>query len=157
MARLEYISVSETAIAGMLEDFKSYASIPDDCQDTYLLKLLRNAVLRLQQYADRAIVECQLRVTLRVPAATGVVKLYMGGGNISSCKDERGNDVPYDVMTEGRIATFVRDATITVEYTTVPSLADRSSLLQAVLRYATADYDGAETAELNRILTEGVI
>lgn len=157
MARFEYISVSETAIAGMLEDFKSYASIPDDCQDTYLIRLLRNAVLRLQGYADRALVECQVRVTLRVPAATGIVKLYLGGGNISSCKDERGNNVPFDVMTDGRILVFVRDTTVTVEYTTVPSPADRAALLQTVIRYATADYDGAETAELNRILTEGVI
>lgn len=157
MARLEYISVSETAINGMLTDFKTYASIPDDSQDTYLLKLLRNAVLKVQEYADRAIVECTLRVTLRVPAATGIVKLYMGGGNIASCTDDSGNSVGYDPLPGGRISTFVRDATVTVQYTTVPSEADRTALLQTVLRYATADYDGAETAELNRIMTEGVL
>ena len=157
MARLEYISISAPAIAGMLEDFKAYASIPDDGQDTYLLKLLRNAVLRVQEYADRAIVECELRVTVQVPAATGIVKLYLGGGNVSSCKNERGEDVPYDNLTEGRLATFVRDGSVTVQYTTVPNAADRDALLQTALRYATADYDGAETAELNRILTEGVL
>lgn len=157
MARLEYISVSETAINGMLTDFKTYASIPDDSQDTYLRKLLRNAVLKVQEYADRAIIECTLRVTLRVPAATGIVKLYMGGGNIASCTDDRGNEVAYDVLTGGRIATFVRDTDVTVQYTTIPSEADSTALLQTVLRYATADYDGAETAELNRIMTEGVL
>ena len=157
MAQLRYISVSTTAINGMLTDFKTYASIPDDSQDTYLLKLLTNAVLRVQEYADRAIVECGLLVTLRVPAATGIVKLYQGGGTITSCKDDNGNDVPYDVLTDGRIQTFVRDTSVTVQYTTVPNEADRTALLQTVLRYATADYDGAETAELNRILTEGVL
>lgn len=157
MARLEYISVSETAINGMLTDFKTYASIPDDSQDTYLLKLLRNAVLRVQEYADRALVESTLRATLKVPAATGIVKLFQGGGNIIECKDERGNNVPYDVLQDGRLATFVRDVSITVKYTTVPSATEQALLLQAVLRYATADYDGAETAELNRILTEAVL
>ena len=42
-------------------------------------------------------------------------------------------------------------------YATTPNEGDQVALEQAIIRYATADYDGAETAELNKILSESVL
>lgn len=157
MARLELISVDDTAVQGLLTDFKQYASIPDDTQDNLLLRILKNAVLRVQEYADRAFLECVVRATLPVPESTGIVRLYLGGGEISEVKNERGDDVFFDTLPGGRLQLYGRGGTVVVKYTTTPSDCDQAALAQAILRYATADYDGAETAELNKILTESVL
>lgn len=158
MARLELISVVDgTIIEGMLTDFKQFASVPDDTQDTMLLRILKNAALRVQEYADRAILPCKVRATLPVPESTGIVRLYMGGGTIESATNDRGDDVYYDPLPGGRLQLFGRGGTVVVTYTTVPNEGDQEALAQAVIRYATADYDGAETAELNQILSESVL
>ena len=158
MPRLEYISITDdTFIAGLLAEFKKYASVPDDSLDTMYSRILRNAALRVQEYADRALLQTRIRVTLPIPAESGIVRLYMGGGNISQCKDDRGDDIRYDPLPGGRLQLFRRGGIATIEYTTAPSESDRLLLSQAVIRYATADNDGAETAELNRILSESVL
>ena len=54
----------------------------------------------------------------------------------------------------GRLLVYRRNGPVTITYTTRPTEGDREALYHTVLRYATADYDGAETQELNRILSE---
>ena len=138
----------------MLEDLKQYASIPDDSRDAMLQRILRNAALRVQEYADRPFLETQLRVTAAVPEDTGIVRLYMGGGEIDGCVDAAGDFVPFDPLPGGRLLLYRRGIPVTVTYTTRPTDGDREALYHTVLRYATADYDGAETKELNSILSE---
>ena len=157
MPRLELISVEEGFCRGMLEDLKQYASIPDGSRDAMLDRILRNATLRVQEYADRALLETTLRVTLPIPEASGIVRLYMGGGDIISVVDGNGNDIPFDTLPDGRLQLFRRGGRATVLYTTRPTHGDREALRHTVLRYATADYDGATTKELNEILTEAVL
>lgn len=154
MARLEVIHVEDGFCRGMLEDFKQYASIPDDSRDAMLQHILRNAALRVQEYADRPFLETQCRVTAAVPEGTGVVRLYMGGGDITGCTDAAGEFVPFDPLPGGRVLVYRRGIAVAITYTTRPTEGDREALYHTVLRYATADYDGAETQELNHILTE---
>ena len=154
MARLEVIHVEDGFCRGMLEDLKQYASIPDDSRDAMLARILRNAALRVQEYADRPFLETQLRVTAEVPEGTGIVRLYMGGGDIDGCTDAAGEFVRFDPLPDGRLQLYRRGIHVTVTYTTRPTEGDREALYHTVLRYATADYDGAETQELNRILSE---
>ena len=63
MPRLEIISVEDGFCRGMLEDLKQYASIPDDSRDAMLTRILRNAALRVQEYADRPFLETTVKVT----------------------------------------------------------------------------------------------
>lgn len=154
MARLEVIHVEDGFCRGMLEDLKQYASIPDGSRDAMLQRILRNASLRVQEYADRPFLETKLRVTVGVPEGTGIVRLYMGGGDIESCVDAAGEHVPNDPLADGRLQVFRRGVAVTVTYTTRPTEGDREALYHTVLRYATADYDGATTEELNNILSE---
>ena len=155
MARLEVIHVEDGFCRGMLEDFKQYASIPDDSRDAMLARILRNAALRVQEYADRPFLVTRCRVTAEVPEGTGIVRLYMGGGEIDGCTDAAGDFVRFDPLPGGRVQLFRRGIPVTITYTTQPTEGDREALYHTVLRYATADYDGAETQELNSILSEG--
>ena len=155
MARLEVITVEDGFCREMLEDLKQYASIPDDSREAMLTRILRNAALRVQEYADRPFLETRLRVTAMVPEATGIVRLYMGGGDIDGCTDAAGDFVRFDPLPGGRVQLFQRGIPVTITYTTKPTDGDREALYHTILRYACADYDGAETAELNAILTEG--
>jgi len=154
MARLEVISVEDGFCRGMLEDLKQYASIPDDSRDAMLQRILRNAALRVQEYADRPFLATQVRVTAVVPEGNGIVRLYMGGGTVTGCTDADGEFVPFDPLPGGRLQLYRRGIPVTVTYTTEPTDGDREALYHTVLRYATADYDGAETQELNSILSE---
>ena len=154
MPRLEIIHVEDGFCRGMLEDLKQYASIPDDSRDAMLQRILRNAALRVQEYADRPFLETTLRVTAVVPEGTGIVRLYMGGGDISGCADAAGDFGRFDPLPGGRVLCYQRGIPVTITYTTQPSEGDREALYHTVLRYATADYDGAETQELNAILSE---
>jgi len=154
MARLEVISVEDGFCRGMLEDLKQYASIPDDSRDAMLTRILRNAALRVQEYADRPFLETTVKVTAVVPEGNGVVRLYMGGGDISGCTDAEGVFVPFDPLPGGRVLVYRRGIPVAITYTTSPTDGDREALYHTVLRYATADYDGAETQELNKILSE---
>lgn len=156
MARLELITVDETVFEAMLTDFKQYASVPDDTQDEMLLRIIRNAALRVQEYADKAFVRCTVRATLAIPVS-GIVRLYLGGGVVSEVKNDRGEAMSFDYLPGGRLQLFAHSGTAQVTYDVEPNQGDIYSLEQAIIRYATADYDGAETDELNRILTESVL
>lgn len=157
MARLEYITLKEAPIEEMLTDFKRYASIPDDSQDDMLLRILRNATLRVQESADRAYLEAEVRQNVQVPPTTGVVRLYLGGGAVSAVVNDNGDQVPYHLLPGGRLQFNPDTGAVSVTFNTQPTEGDRALLSQSIIRYATADYDGAETAELNRILTEAVL
>ena len=57
-------------------------------------------------------------------------------------------------MADGRLRVGAKGKPVVITYTTEPTEADVLLLKQTVIRYATADFDGAETQELNHILTE---
>lgn len=153
MPRLELISFDDGFCRSYLEQFKQYASVPDDSRDALLASLLKAAVLKVQEFADTALAACTYRVTAAVPAS-GVVRLYMGGGDIVGLEDGNGEPVSFDPLPGGRVQTYVRTGTVKVTYQTVPNEGDRERLLPTVFRYGTALYDGEEADVLNRILME---
>ena len=141
MARLELISFDDAFCRTRLEQFKQYASVPDNSRDALLASLLKAAVIAVQEFADTALAACTLRETAAVPAS-GIVRLYMGGGDITSCVDDDGEAVSFDPLPGGRVQVFVRERSVAVTYQTVPNEGDQERLLPTVFRYATALYDG---------------
>ena len=81
MFTLQIIENNDPLPAGWLEPFKQYASVPDDGRDAMLLHLLKSAILRVQEYADRAILRCRVRQTGESDPETGLFRLYLGGEN----------------------------------------------------------------------------
>ncbi len=156
MARLEVISIDQAYCRNLLEQLKQYASVPDDSRDALLDDLLVTAVQRVQEYADKALAVTTVRLTATVPAS-GVVRLYMGGGDVTDCRTDTGDEAAFDLLPGGRLRPLLRPGrTIQVTYTTIPNAGDRHALLPVVLRYATALYDGEEGDALNKILPEAV-
>lgn len=153
MPRLELISFDDGFCRSYLEQFKQYASVPDDSRDALLASLLKAAVLKVQEYADTALSVCTYRVTAPVPAS-GIVRLYVGGGNVTECVDADGDFVRYDPLPGARVQTFLRTGYVAITYETTPNGGDRERLLPTVFRYATALYDGEDPGVLNRILSE---
>lgn len=156
MSPLRVIHAEDSFCRGMLEDLKQYASVPDESRDAMLTRLLRNAALRVQEFADRPFLETTVRLTAVPDAGNGIVRLYMGGGDIESCTDAAGDSVPFDPLPGGRLLVYRRNGPVTITYTTRPTEGDREALRHTIERYAMADYDGAESQELDRIMREAL-
>ena len=155
MPRLELISFDDGFCRSYLEQFKQYASVPDDSRDALLASLLKAAVVKVQEFADTALAACTYRVTAAVPAS-GVVRLYMGGGDVTGCVDADGDFVRFDPLPGARVQTFLRTGYVSITYQTAPNEGDRERLLPTVFRYGTALYDGEESDVLNQILKEAL-
>lgn len=153
MPRLEVISITKPVCPDWLEAFKQYASVPDDGRDALLNRLLRSALLRVQEYADRAVVGTNLRLTIEVPQ-DGIVTLYEGGGDVTSVTDEMGGEIDYDPLPGHRLQLNARRGRAVIEYTTHPLEGDTEYLMPTVYRYATALYDGEDQKVLDAILAE---
>ena len=69
MARLDISNIEWNGIlrGNLLEEFKQYASIPDGSRDAMLLSILKNAILKVQEYGDRALIPCTVTQVCRVP------------------------------------------------------------------------------------------
>lgn len=154
MAQLVVISIEDGFCRSLLEQFKQYASVPDNSRDALLQQLLQSAVLRVQEFADRPIVRTKVQQTVTVPNGSGIVRLYMGGGDIESVTSEDGTELAFDPLPGGRLQLFRRSGTVTITYTTTPSEGELERLLPTVFRYATALYDGEDSEVLNKILME---
>lgn len=153
MPRLEVISICKPLCPDWREAFKQYASVPDDGRDAMLDSMLRSALLRVQEYADRAIVGTNLRLTAKVPD-DGIIVLYEGGGDVTSVTDANGQEVAYDPLPGHRIQVAAPGAEVVILYTTSPLEGDTEYLMPAVYRYATALYDGEDQKTLDSILAE---
>lgn len=155
MNRLEIIENNDPLELAWLEAFKQYASVPDDLRDDLLRRILRTAILRVQEYADRALIRCRVRQVCRSDAETGQIRLYLGGGEeISVTYDYGGEEAPYTQKTADLLVISPRGSLVTVEFTTIPAKSWRDQAQPTVFRYATAIYDGEAVEVLNSILNE---
>lgn len=153
--RLTIIDCDDKLIFAWTESFKQYASIPDDGRDALLQGLLRSAILRVQEYADRAIMTCRVRQIARSDAETGQIRLYLGGGEELAVTELNGAVCPaYVVNTPNSVTVPKRGAEYQVEFTTVPNTAWMAQAQATVFRLATALYDGEQPEVCNAILNE---
>lgn len=149
MIELDIIEKSEVP-AEWLTALKDYAAVSDSSRDAMLGGLLRLAVLRVQEMADRSLIACTLRV--RDDDARRGVRLYQTVNEIVSVRDmAEGHDVPYTF--DGR-SILVGVKTAEVEYTTTVLESSVDELLPVVLQYATALYDGQDSKTLSNILSQ---
>lgn len=137
-----------------MEEFRQYASVPDHSRDALLHSLLAGAVLKVQEFADRALVECTVRQIARVPES-GRFQLFLGGGKVESVNvPSSGWETSYEALAGDilRISPTGLDAEVVFKVT--PKEVDLARLKPVLFRYATALYDGEDTDVLNRILLE---
>lgn len=154
MASIEYIELEENYCANFLEEFKQYASVPDHSRDALLLSLLRTAILKVQEFADRALVKCTVRQTARVPES-GVFELWLGGGEVVSVSVPLSAwETSWKALDGRRLRVSPTGLDAEVVFRAEPKEADLVKLKPTVFRYGTALYDGEDTDVLNRILLE---
>lgn len=140
---------------GMLEALKQYASVPDSSRDAMLSRLLKSALLRVQEFADCALLQCEVVQTSPADEETGRIRLYLGGGEVTGVSDhESGAAAEFTAKSGVVIVPGMRGKDVDVAFTTEPVQGDIERCMPTVLRYATALYDGEEQMTLNRILLE---
>ena len=173
--KLKVIEIDETQVASLLDEFKMYASVPAEpadgesdttsSRDTMLLSFLRSALLRVQEYADVALVQTTYQLTTAV-GDDRTVRLYPEG-YVDEVTDLQDHNYPAHHVSPNRIWVDALPGTdVIVTYTTqqVPELSDTplappeglARLKPTVFRYATALYDGESTEVLNGILNEAL-
>ena len=127
----------------LLEQFKQYASVPDNTRDAMLTKTLKRAMLSVQEYSDVAMLPCRIMLTVLDVKPGERIKLYQGGQSVLSVTDEDGHDVEY--VQEGG-AIVIRDfhKALMVVYDNKVVLPAAEPLLPVVWQLATAIYDGED-------------
>lgn len=147
MSKLRYTAIGTNA-AITLADFKSYMHITATTNDGALSDVLKQATIRIQEYADVALLPC----TIELEVEGNIIKLYQHPvSEISSVKDaSSGNDVSY-VSNYKKTAIEQEEAEIViVTYTTLPTSAETARLLNYVYEMASAMWDG-NTEEQNKV------
>lgn len=137
----------EEVPAGWLQQFKAYASIADNAQDSLLLAMLTKAVLSVQQKADRSLIACTIELR-EDEIEDNTVKLYQTVAQVVSVRG-----IAAELYWEPRGHSIrVYGDSATVVYRTEPRPADIDALLPVVFQYATALYDGEDKQTLANIL-----
>lgn len=157
MAYLTIVSVDQGIPQSLIEEFKQYASMPDGSRDAVLVGLLKSAILRVQEYADAALVACTARQVAQLPDGSGTLRLYLGGGEVVSVRRMDGGDsMDFDSLPGGRLSVHGSGCEVEVVFRARPDVGNLERCRATVLRYATALYDGEGTEVLNSILNEAL-
>lgn len=155
MAKLTITQITGTISSSLLSEFKQYASVPDTTNDTLLTGILKQAILRVQEYSDRALLACSVKQQAAVPMETGIIQLYLGGGEVSSVINMKdGSDVMYNALPGGRLGLYLGGGEVEVTFTVTPAENALEQVKETVFRYATAVYDGEDSGVLGSILNE---
>lgn len=127
-----------------LAGFKAYANIVGDGHDTELSSILQQAAIRVQEYADRALLPC----TIVIDGDGSQMQLWQPIiSGVTSVEDlATGEDVVADCTVRGTTLFLPHAGTWRVTYTTQP--ADTARLLAYVWEAAAAIYDGNTEEEL---------
>ena len=148
MIELNIIEKADTP-AEWLEQFKAYASIADNSQDSLLQAILSKAVLSVQQKADRSLIACTFELS-EDEIEGNAVRLYQTVSQVVSVKGKAA-----DLYWEPRGHSLrVYGDSVTVVYKTEPRAGDIDDLLPIVYQYATALYDGEDSKTLASILSQ---
>lgn len=140
-------------LADHLEQFKQYASVPDDSRDGVLLKMLKRAMLAVQESSDVAILPSTLELTVTEVKAGDVVRLYQGGKTVVSCKDQDGLNAGY-VQEGDRLRMLGWSDSLKVVYENEVIIPEAEKLQPLIWQLATAIYDGEDASVQNAILRQ---
>ena len=147
MSKLRYTAVGTNA-AITLADFKSYMHITGTTNDAALTDVLKQATIRIQEYADIALLPC----TIELEGEGEIIKLYQGPvDEITSVKDLVGGwDVDYVSDYRKTLIEQIDSDAVVITYTTLPTSAETGRLLNYVYEMASAMWDG-NTEEQNKV------
>lgn len=148
MIELNIIEKADTP-AEWLEQFKAYAGIADNSQDSLLQAILSKAVLSVQQKADRSLIACTFELS-EDEIEGNAVRLYQTVSQVVSVKG-RAAELYWE--PRGHSLRVYSDS-VTVVYKTEPRAGDIDDLLPIVYQYATALYDGEDSKTLASILSQ---
>ena len=142
---MQYITIG-TNNAITLADVKTYAKISNSADDTQLTKVLQNATLRVQEYADRALLPC----TIEIDGEGETAQLWqpMINGVTSVTDWATGDDVVSRCLARGTTLFLPRKMHYTIRYTTTPLESEVARLLPYVWEAAAALWDGNTEEEL---------
>lgn len=147
MSKLRYTAIGTNA-AISLADFKAYMHITATTNDDALTDVLKQATIRIQEYADAALLPC----TIELEGEGEIIKLYQGPvDEITSVKDLVGGwDVDYVSDYRKTLIEQIDSEAVVITYTTLPTSADTDRLLNYVHEMASAMWDG-NTEEQNKV------
>lgn len=147
MSKLRYTAVG-TSSAIKLADFKTYMHITGTTNDAALTDVLKQATIRIQEYADVALLPC----TIELEGEGEIIKLYQHPvDEITSVKDLVGGwDVDYVSDYRKTLIEQIDSDAVVITYTTLPTSADTDRLLNYVYEMASAMWDG-NTEEQNKV------
>ena len=129
--------------ADHLEQFKQYASVPDDGRDGVLQKMLKRAMLAVQEHSDTAILPCKIELVIDNVQPGETVRLYQGGAEVLSVQDQDGNEVAYD-SEAGQLRIHQRCKALVVVYRNSVNVPEAEALQPVIWQLATAIYDGED-------------
>jgi len=129
-----------------LADFKKYAKVVGDADDTTLTNILQQATLRVQEYADRALLPC----TIEDDGIGEVARLWQPVvSSIDWVKDaSTGVDVISHCTAYADRVFLPKKMAYTIRYKTTPLSSDVSRLLAYIWEAAVAILDGNTEEEL---------
>jgi hypothetical protein len=147
MSKLRYTEIGINSII-TLAGLKSYMHISSDEKDTELQEVLNQAIIRIQEYSDIALLPC----TIELEGEGEIIKLYQHPvSEISSVKDSvSGDDVPYVSNYKKTVIEQTDAEMVIITYTTLPTSAETGRLLNYVYEMASAMWDG-NTEEQNKV------
>ena len=154
--KLKTIAIDDTGVALLYDEFQTYASVPGDgdkSMQTLMQSCLRSAILKVQEYADTALVQTTFELTVDADDSR-TVRLYEGG-KVLSVTDAEGHAVQYNVLGDGRVVAGATGA-LRIKYQTQPKPGDLDNYKLTIFRYALADLDGDSWEVKNGILNEAL-
>lgn len=139
MSKLRYTAIGTNA-AITLADFKSYMHITATTNDGALSDVLKQATIRIQEYADVALLPC----TIELEGEGEIIKLYQHPiDEITSVKDLVGGwDVDYVSDYRKTMIEQIDSEAVVITYTTLPTSAETGRLLNYVHEMGSAMWDG---------------
>ena len=147
------VTFSSDPTAEQLEKFKRYASVPDCSQDAILMRILKRAMLAVQDFSDTALLRCTFRMVVMNVSRGELARLYQGGDTILRAFDQYNRPVDFTRMP-GCIYFDQPAHVVTVEYQNSVDPAEVEKLLPVVWELATAIYDGEDTTAQAAILAK---
>ena len=138
-----------------LAAFKAFLASNGAETDAQLTALLRSAMVAVQEWEDRSLLDETIVLVLAHRAdPRAPIRLYRSVDTITSVTGPEGEALSYSRFGNSlTVEGAARD--VQVEYTTKATEANFAVLQDKVFRLAAAKYDGEPAKMINQILMEG--